>query len=97
MKKPRTNKLPNLTTEQVEAFAAKADQPEQTEPHYSKLDTTASKNFKSTVLPFNEYEHTVLSLAVEKAGYKSAKQFIREAMISRALHILEGKPYGDFY
>ncbi len=60
-----------------------------------QLDPEAARNFKSTTMPFNEYEHTVLLAAVEKAGYKSTKQFMRDAYISKALHILEGKPYDN--
>ncbi len=83
--------LPEIDSNIVERIAAKADNDTQ-QTSYRSLDPEASRNFRSTTMPFNEYEDTLLKAAVDKAGYKSIKQFMRDAYIAKALKILEGKP-----
>ena len=80
--------LPDIDPRDVSAVAGKADAIQD----FNALDKEAPRKFTSTTMPFNEYEHRVLMAAVEKSGYKSAKQFMRDAFVGKALKILEGKP-----
>ncbi len=80
-KKTNSLPLPQLSNDAVERVAAKAQE----------FKPDDARKFKSTTMPFNEYEHDLLTRAVEKHG-GTAKQFIRDAYIERALRILEGKP-----
>ncbi len=73
--------LPQVSNSAVERVAAKA----------LEFKPDDARKFKSTTMPFNEYEHDLLTRAVEKHG-GTAKQFIRDSYIERALRILEGKP-----
>ncbi len=82
--------LPQVNSTVVEKIAAKADN-HNPQTSYKDLDPKESRKFKSTTMPFNEYEHDLLTRAVEKNG-GTAKQFIRDAYIEKALRILEGKP-----
>lgn len=79
--------LPQINERRVEAVASKADGLSLEK----NLDPEAPKNFTSTTMPFNEYEHTILMRAVDASDYKSAKQFMRDAYLAKALKILEGK------
>ncbi len=81
-KKTNSLPLPQLSNDAVERVAAKAEE----------FKPDEARKFKSTTMPFNEYEHDLLTRAVEKHG-GTIKQFMREAYIERALRILEGKPY----
>ncbi len=88
-KKTKVIDLPNVDNAAVVDAQKKADLMEYVR---NELDPEAARNFVSTTMPFNEYENTILKAAVEKAGYKSTKQFMRDAYIAKALKILEGKP-----
>ena len=57
----------------------------------NKMDKDASRNFKATTLTMNEYEHSSITLAAERAGYKSVKQFIRDACLKESNRVLRGE------
>ncbi len=82
--------LPEVAPTVVEQIAAKADN-HVSQTSYKELNPEEARKFKSTTMPFNEYEHDLLTRAVEKRG-GTVKQFMREAYIEKALRILEGKP-----
>lgn len=85
---PSNLPLPDVAQSTIEKIASKADTKQL---DYKSMDAEAARNFISTTMPFNEYEDTLLKLAVEKSGHKTVKGFIREAYLARALQIVEGK------
>ena len=94
--KPRKDKLPKVDETKLEKFASGADsESTNDEKPWQNFDPTEARKFKSITVEFNEYEHTVFMTAAKKAGYKSAKQFLRESYLARSLHVLEGQPYGS--
>ena len=96
MRSPLKIAIPDVSEEDVARVANKADVTSNSRrQHRMTLDPEAARSFKQVSLTLNEFEHTTLMDAVERAGYKSAKQFVRDAMLDKALHVLEGKPYGS--
>ena len=94
MRKPQRLSLPDINDDDLERVALKADLDSDIDER-KLLDPTEARNFKAVSLTLNEYEHRTLMAAVEKAGYKSAKQFVRDAFLDKGLHVLEGRPYGS--
>lgn len=95
MKAPGNNKLnqdiPEVNEAKLRKLMEKAESPSQ-EVYNSALDPEAARSFKTTTMPFNEYEYNILMAAVEKSGCKTVKGFMREAYMEKARRILEGIP-----